>query len=56
MGENVEMNRKNELLFSVVERYLIHSEQIKSDNPVESIMARKMCDIEVWEMWVLTQD
>ena len=56
MGENVEMNRQKELLFSVAERYLTHSEQAKSENPVESSIARKMCDIEVWEMWVLTQD
>lgn len=56
MADNVEVNRENELLFSVAERYLMHNEQTKSDNPVERNIAEKMCDIEIWEMWVLTQN
>ena len=47
-------NQKN-LLFEVIERYLFHSEKAKSENPIVSDIANKMCDIELWEMWVLTQ-
>lgn len=50
------MSRENELLISVVERYLFHSKQAKSDNPMIRNVAKTMCDIEIWEMWALTQE
>lgn len=46
----------NELLSKVVDRFQFHSEKAKSDNPLIAEMAKKMCEIEVWEMWALTQE
>ena len=42
-------------LFDVIERYFFHSEKSRSDNPIISEAAKRMCDIEIWEMWELTQ-
>ncbi len=47
--------RTNELLLQVAERFMFHSEKAKTDNPLIADMASKMCEIELWEMWVLTQ-
>lgn len=49
------MNRNDEMLFKVVERYLYHRDY-KTDNPIVAEMARSMCEIEIDEMWMLTQD
>lgn len=48
------MNRKNELLIRVVERYLFHK-NYKTDKPEILKIVEKMCDIEITEMWMLTQ-
>lgn len=45
--------RTNELLAQVIERFMFHSEKAKSGNPFVSEMAQMMCDVEIWEMWVL---
>ena len=42
-------------LFDVIERYIFHKEKSRSDNPVVRKMAEKMCEVELWEMWELTQ-
>lgn len=49
------MKTGEELLFEVIQRFLFHSEKKKSDNPVIREIANQMCDVEIWEMWVLTQ-
>ncbi len=48
--------RTNELLAQVAQRFMFHFEKAKTDNPLIADMAAKMCEIELWEMWVLTQD
>ncbi len=48
-------NRTNELLAQVVERFRFHSRKACSDNPVIAQIARDICDVELWEMWALTQ-
>lgn len=50
------MSRQNKLLLSVAERFLYHSTKAKSDKTIISEAARKMCEIEIWEMWTLTQE
>lgn len=50
------MRSKEELIADVVERFLFHSKKAQSDNPVIKDIAEKMCSVEIWEMWVLTQD
>lgn len=56
VGEMREMDhRTNELLALVVERFQFHSDKAKSDDPVIVDMAAKICKIEIWEMWALTQ-
>ena len=45
----------NNLLARVVERFIFHSGKANSENPLISEYAVKMCDIEIWEMWALTQ-
>lgn len=49
------MSRENELLIQVVERYLYHKNYI-TDNQITKKMAQSMCDIEISEMWMLTQN
>ena len=49
------MERKNELLFRVIERYLFHK-NFNSDNKGAVDMAATMCEIELYEMWVLTEE
>lgn len=48
--------KTNDLLAQVTERFLFHREQAKSDNPIVAEDAKKICEIEIWEMWTLTQD
>lgn len=48
--------RTNKILARVVERFRFHSEEAKSDNPLIAEMAAKMCGVEIWEMWALTQE
>ncbi len=48
--------RTNELLAQVIERFQLHCRDTKSDNPIVASVAKKMCEIEMWEMWVLTQN
>lgn len=45
----------NEVLSKVVDRFQFHSEKAKSENPIIAELAEKMCEIEIWEMWELTQ-
>lgn len=44
----------NELMIKVIERYLFHTNFI-TDYPFAAEMAAKMCEIEIAEMWMLTQ-
>lgn len=46
----------NELLAKVAERFMFHSEAAKSDKPVVAETAKRMCEIEMCEMWMLTQN
>ena len=48
--------KTNELLAQVVERFCFHCEKAKSENPIVASAATKMCEVEIWEMWALTQD
>ena len=48
------MQEKNKLLFKVVERYLFHK-HYKTSNLYMKEIANKMCEIEIAEMWMLTQ-
>lgn len=49
--------RTTDQLASVIERFMLHSELKKiSPNPVVKDSVKNMCEIELWEMWVLTQD
>lgn len=48
-------NRTNELLAQVVERFRFHSLKTSSDNPIVAQIARDICEVELWEMWALTQ-
>ncbi len=50
------MNRKNELLIGIAERFLFHSEAAKSEESQIRDIAEKMLSVEIWEMWVLTQE
>lgn len=43
-------------MFTVSERFLYHREKAGADDPFISETAKKMCEIELWEMWVLTQE
>lgn len=47
--------KTNDLLPQVIERFRFHHGQTKSDNPIVAEEAEKMCEIEIWEMWALTQ-
>lgn len=49
------MKSENELLLAVAERFLFHREKAKSDNPVVAEIAKGMCELEICEMWMLTQ-
>lgn len=51
----LKLKGNNELLFHVIERYLFHKD-FKSDNKGAVDMAATMCEIELYEMWVLTQE
>lgn len=39
----------------VVERFQFHKEKIRADNPIITEFAKKMCELELYEMWMLTQ-
>lgn len=49
------MRNKEDLLADVVEGFLFHSQKAQSDIPIVRDIAKKMCDIEICEMWMLTQ-
>lgn len=49
------MKRNDELLLKVAERFLFHRDKAKSDNLVVAEVAKGMCEIEICEMWMLTQ-
>lgn len=49
-------SRTNDLLSRTVDRFLFHHEKTNSDNPIVAEMAEKICDVELWEMWTLTQE
>lgn len=46
----------NDLLFKVVERYLYHVDMSNSEDELISSTAKTMCEIEIAEMWMLTQN
>lgn len=48
------MTRQDELLFRVFERYMYHKSYV-TDDPRLAELAKNMCDIEIAEMWMLTQ-
>ena len=50
------MKKKDELLFKVVENFLFYRERVESDNPIMREAARVMCDVDIREMWMFTQD
>lgn len=49
-------SRTNALLAQVVERFNFHRKETKHDNPIIADAAKEMCEIEIWEMWALTQE
>lgn len=53
---NRRSKRENELLAQVVERFRFHSGKVKSENPIVADAAMKMCEVEIWQMWALTQN
>ncbi len=48
--------RTNETLAKVIERFNVHSQQMKSNNHIVSEAAAIMHNIELWEIWALTQE
>ncbi len=48
--------RTNELLAQVIERFQFHYKNTKSDNPIVASAATRMCDAEICEMYMLTQN
>lgn len=50
------MSREDMLLFEVVRRYFIHKEAVNSENTLVSEVAKRMCEIDMLEMWMLTQN
>lgn len=48
------MRSTNELLAEVVTRYLFHKNYV-TENVFVKEAAEKMCDVELAEMWMLTQ-
>lgn len=48
------MSRTDQLLLKLVERYQFHK-NYKTRNSDAAKLAQKMCDIELSEMWMLTQ-
>lgn len=49
------MRDRKEMLIGLAERYLYHKQKVNSDIPVVSDIARKMCEVDIAEMWMLTQ-
>lgn len=49
------MSRTNELLFKVMERYQYHILKVNHENPIVAETARAMVDIDICELWMLTQ-
>lgn len=45
---------KNDLLIQIVERYQYHK-NFKTDNPITAEIKEKICDLELHEMWTITQ-
>lgn len=53
----MDIQNKADKLAYVAERFLYHSKVAEtSDNPMIVDAANKMCSIEIWEMWALTQE
>ncbi len=51
------LQNKADKLAYVAERFLYHSKLAEtSDNPIVVDASKKMCSVEIWEMWVLTQE
>lgn len=48
------MSNKNELLAEVVKRYHFHKSYV-TENVLVREIAEKMCDIDLCEIWMLTQ-
>lgn len=49
------MSRENEMQFKVAERFLLHREALRTDNPITREILKKIIEVEMWEMWTLTQ-
>lgn len=47
--------KTNNLLARVIEKFCLHYKQIESGSAIVADAAKKMVEIDLWEMWVLTQ-
>lgn len=47
--------KTNNLLARVIEKFCFHYKQIESESAIVADAAKKMVEIDLWEMWVLTQ-
>lgn len=48
--------KTNNLLAQVIEKFCFHCKQIESESAIVADAAKKMVEIDLWEMWVLTQE
>lgn len=49
------MKKRESLLFEVIEEFIKWKESAKSENPVVREFAEKLLEVNIWEMWALTQ-
>ncbi|MCI8961175.1 MAG: hypothetical protein HFG62_19060 [Lachnospiraceae bacterium] len=47
--------RTSSQLAYITERFRLHREKARSEDPFVAGVAAAMCEIELWEMWALTQ-
>ena len=47
--------RTSDQIAYIPERFLLHQEKARSEDPFVAGVAAAMCEIELWEMWALTQ-
>ena len=47
--------RTGSQLAYITERFRLHREKARSEDPFVAGVAAAMCEIELWEMWALTQ-
>lgn len=48
-------SKTNDLLAQVVERFRFHAQKARSGSPPVAEIAGMMCEVELCEMWMLTQ-